>query len=810
MAKAKNTYGPVQLTPANKLYLYQLLSESIGIGKQTFSTRALEALAEQEITPEALGHESAQSLFEALSDFVQLTPFKGGRLYVTVLRQEEWDSALEAAGSGAPEGGKQAGGKGKPWKRRKGGLKPVRPKLIEPVAEEPVEEEPPAKEAAENKTAADAAVDGAAKTSDEAEASVAPGADDATSGTGETAEEDVVATETLAAPKTVGAAPKFAEAGTASFGSNEGTASRVPNILEQIAAQAGAAEAAASTVEPAAEGEVAAKATAGAAGEQQATADAQTEGAPNQQIASSATTEAEMDGADDDKPTAPEAPKQASPLASLLEQIEAQTVPFDVAPAEPSTGAHAGQGAAAAQATSQRSATASPASAATATAAGRRTSNAELPKSFIDEVSPKAALMGLLTRMLPIDADILTILDEDWRVARATGTATGSRNLVTFPLRYLQEDGSAPVSVTIKRSSKATDARRWQLALVDGDDGTGRAHEAVGLEGLPQEQGGCWAQLSPRSHAASMADPARDLAQFMEIGTWEQALGTLARTAAPERWNYPGEGVGAKSRYGVLRDYLASTLARVRATDALATAADGSLAAFDTGLLSPLDEKLYAVLSPTGIDIPWHLEGFAEAGSGELGSRLVAAIGELPAQASYLRSIDDVAPRVGAMVIPDYRALLSECLDRLPQGWLREQLGGAGASAAFEALCAATAPAEQTSAKRTLAHAIEGEPALFRRLCRALDDAIGLSMRRAQASYRHVAPAYDAARDRMLLMLPLALVDETSVDCALALELMPSGAYQAASVVTLPAAYAAARTISSQMPTWLTAERALG
>ena len=517
-----------------------------------------------------------------------------------------------------------------------------------------------------------------------------------------------------------------------------------------------------------------------------------------------------MGGADDDKPTAPEAPKQASPLASLLEQIEAQTVPFDVAPTEPSTGAHAGQGAAAAQATSQRSATASPASAATATAAGKPARNAELPKSFIDEVSPKAALMGLLTRMLPIDADILTILDEDWRVARATGTATGSRNLVTFPLRYLQEDGSAPVSVTIKRSSKATDARRWQLALVDGDDGTGRAHEAVGLEGLPQEQGGCWAQLSPRSHAASMADPARDLAQFMEIGTWEQALGTLARTAAPERWNYPGEGVGAKSRYGVLRDYLASTLARVRATDALATAADGSLAAFDTGLLSPLDEKLYAVLSPTGIDIPWHLEGFAEAGSGELGSRLVAAIGELPAQASYLRSIDDVAPRVGAMVIPDYRALLSECLDRLPQGWLREQLGGAGASAAFEALCAATAPAEQTSAKRTLAHAIEGEPALFRRLCRALDDAIGLSMRRAQASYRHVAPAYDAARDRMLLMLPLALVDETSVDCALALELMPSGAYQAASVVTLPAAYAAARTISSQMPTWLTAERALG
>ncbi len=790
MAKAKNTYGPVQLTPANKLYLYQLLGESIGIGKQTFSTRALEALAEQEITPESLGHESAQSLFEALSDFVQLTPFKGGRLYVTVLRQEEWDDALEATGSAKPEGGKQAGGKGgkgKPWKRRKGGLKPVRPKLIEPAAEESVEEEPPAAETAASEAAVEPAADVVVEKGDEAEASVVAGAGDTTDNANKTDEQ----------------APTAAEMNESATGSG------VPSILEQIEAQVGVVEPATSAAELAAEAQPAAKAAPGAAADEQQTAmDAQTNKLNGQQSATPQAADATAGNNAAEQP-APEAPKQSSPLASLLEQIEAQTVPFEPASTEPAANNLVGQSAPSSQATSQSDAAASPASTATV-AEGQPTRNAELPKSFIDEVSPKAALMGLLTRMLPIDADVLTILDEDWRVARATGTATGTRNLVTFPLRYLQEDGSAPVSVTIKRSSKATGARRWQLALVDGDDGTGRAHEAVGLEGLPQEQGGCWAQLSPRSHAASMADPARDLAQFMEIGTWEQALGTLARTAAPERWNYPGEGVGAKSRYGVLRDYLASTLARVRATDALATAADGTLAAFDTGLLSPLDEKLYAVLSPTGIDIPWHLEGFAEAGSGELGSRLVAAIGELPAQASYLRSIDDVAPRVGAMVIPDYRALLSECLDRLPQGWLREQLDGTGAAPAFEALCAAAAPAEQTSAKRTLAHAIEGEPALFRRLCRALDDAIGLSMRRAQASYRHVAPAYDAARDRMLLLLPLALVDETNVDCALALELMPSGAYQAASIVTLPAAYAAARTVSSQMPTWLTAEKALG
>ena len=422
----------------------------------------------------------------------------------------------------------------------------------------------------------------------------------------------------------------------------------------------------------------------------------------------------------------------------------------------------------------------------------------------------KPALLGLLTRILPIDADLMTVLDEDWRVARATGTATGSRNLVTFPLRYLVEDGSAPVTVTMRRQTRAGEARHWQLTLVDGDDGTGNAHEAAGLEGLPQAAGGCWAQLAPKPAAGTASpDPIRDLAQFMEIGTWELCLGTLATAAAPERWNYPGEGVGHASRYGVLRDYLAATLARVRATDALAVSADGTLAAFDTGLATAMDEELYVVMSATGTDIPWHLDGFATAGAGELGARLVAQLPELPVRASYLRSIDDVCVREGALVIPDYRSILADGADRLPRGFLTEQLTGTHAEEALEALLGGGTPAEHASALRTLSRTISGEPGRYRKTCRAIDDAIDLARRRSCRSYRYVAPAYDAARDRVVMLLPLAIVDDAQVDCALALELMPSGAYQAASVVSLPYAYAAARAVSAEMPTWLTAEKAL-
>ncbi len=190
--------------------------------------------------------------------------------------------------------------------------------------------------------------------------------------------------------------------------------------------------------------------------------------------------------------------------------------------------------------------------------------------------------------------------------------------------------------------------------------------------------------------------------------------GTLATAAAPERWNYPGEGVGRASRYGVLRDYLAATLARVRATDALAVSADGMLAAFDTGLATPMDEGLYAVMSATGTDIPWHLDGFATAGAGELGARLVAQLPELPARASYLRSIDDVCVREGALVIPDYRSILADGADRLPRGFT-EQLTGTHAEEALEALLGGGTPAEHASALRTLSRTISGEPGRYRK-----------------------------------------------------------------------------------------------
>lgn len=82
------------LSLGNHIYLYRLLRDAIGCGKQTFMTQVEEALAAGDMTAYDLGFESTRELLEELNDCIKLTVFKGGRLYATVIANEVWDTAL--------------------------------------------------------------------------------------------------------------------------------------------------------------------------------------------------------------------------------------------------------------------------------------------------------------------------------------------------------------------------------------------------------------------------------------------------------------------------------------------------------------------------------------------------------------------------------------------------------------------------------------------------------------------------------------------------------------------------------------------
>lgn len=131
------------LSVGNQIYLYRLLSESIGCGRQTIMGKVEEALAADRMGAEDLGFESTRALLEALDTFVALTVFKGGRIYATVTAQPAWDEALAA-----PE--KQAAPTGKSWKRKKAdkSLKPVRPRRVKRAVEAAPEAEAPDRDGA--------------------------------------------------------------------------------------------------------------------------------------------------------------------------------------------------------------------------------------------------------------------------------------------------------------------------------------------------------------------------------------------------------------------------------------------------------------------------------------------------------------------------------------------------------------------------------------------------------------------------------------------------------------------------------------
>ena len=134
------------LSLGNHIYLYRLLRDAIGCGKQTFMTQVEEALAAVDMTAYDLGFESTRELLEELNDCIKLTVFKGGRLYATVIANDAWDAAL-AKGEDKSKAAKGAKQSYKKKKRGEKDLKAVRPKHVkrpEPAVEVEVAPEPEA------------------------------------------------------------------------------------------------------------------------------------------------------------------------------------------------------------------------------------------------------------------------------------------------------------------------------------------------------------------------------------------------------------------------------------------------------------------------------------------------------------------------------------------------------------------------------------------------------------------------------------------------------------------------------------------
>ena len=418
------------LSLGNHIYLYRLLRDAIGCGKQTFMTQVEEALAAGDMAAYDLGFESTRELLEELGDCIKLTVFKGGRLYATVIANEAWDAAL-AKGEDKPKAAKGAKQSYKKKKRGEKDLKAVRPKHVKHPEPEPAVE---AKAAAEPEAEVEVLVEATV----EIETEIA-----ATTDSEVTSEQEVTETpeSAIEEPASQPEAPAFqnndifgdyAEDSQTDEPVEQDITAATPEpeapqpaisltvVYDPENANAGITTMASTPVEakPSVENENASQVEVGTV-----TADAPATVEPaDSAVKPEAATEPAPTTKPVPAPVCDQAPAPAPtpvPAAALIPEPAAPTIPED------------------------------------------------FPVDFATEVFCPGPLLHQLSTYLPFGADTLGIVGEYYWIARERGTIDAARNRASFPLRYTQAGERHEVTVRIRRNTTGGLGAAWTIDKVE-------------------------------------------------------------------------------------------------------------------------------------------------------------------------------------------------------------------------------------------------------------------------------------------------------------------------------------------------------
>lgn len=420
------------LSLGNHIYLYRLLRDAIGCGKQTFMTQVEEALAAGDMAAYDLGFESTRELLEELDDCIKLTVFKGGRLYATVIANEVWDAAL-AKGEDKSKAAKGAKQSYKKKKRGEKDLKAVRPKHVKRPEPEPVAEVAPEPEP-------EAEIEIAIEVTAEAETEIATTIDSRVISEQEaTAELDEAPKSTTEEAASQPETPAFqnndvfgdeAEDDQSDEPADQDTTESVPEpetpqpaisltvVYDPENANAGITTMASTPIE--------------------AKPNVENQSAP----------QVEFDTATADAPAIVEpADSAAMPKADTESVLGAEPAPvIEVTPVNEQAFAP----------------TMVPAPAPVAPAIPE-----DFPVDFATEVFCPGPLLHQLSTYLPYGADTLGIVGEYYWIARERGTIEAARNRASFPLRYTQAGERHEVTVRIRRNTTGGLGATWTIDKVE-------------------------------------------------------------------------------------------------------------------------------------------------------------------------------------------------------------------------------------------------------------------------------------------------------------------------------------------------------
>lgn len=422
------------LSLGNHIYLYRLLRDAIGCGKQTFMTQVEEALAAGDMAAYDLGFESTRELLEELDDCIKLTVFKGGRLYATVIANEAWDTAL-AKGEDKPKAAKGAKQSYKKKKRSEKDLKAVRPKHVKRAEPEPVAEVAP-----EPEPEPEAEIEVAIEVTAEAETEIAATTDP------KVISEQEATVELNEAPKstTEEAAdqpepPAFQNSDV--FG-DEAEDDQSDEPTDQDATESAPEP---ETPQPAISLTVVYDPENANAG---ITTMASTPIEAKSSVENQSTPQVELDTATADAPAIVEpADSAAMPKADTESVLGTEPAPvIEVTPVNEQASAPA---------------------MAPAPAPAAPTIPEDFPIDFATEVFCPGPLLHQLSTYLPYGADTLGIIGEYYWIARERGTIEAARNRASFPLHYTQAGERHEVTVRIRRNTTGGLGSTWAIDKVE-------------------------------------------------------------------------------------------------------------------------------------------------------------------------------------------------------------------------------------------------------------------------------------------------------------------------------------------------------
>lgn len=420
------------LSLGNHIYLYRLLRDAIGCGKQTFMTQVEEALAAGDMTAYDLGFESTRELLEELDDCIKLTVFKGGRLYATVIANEAWDAAL-AKGEDKPKTAKGAKQSYKKKKRGEKDLKAVRPKHVKrPEPEAMVEAAPEP----EPETEIEVAIEVTA----EAETEIAATTDS------EVISEQEATVELNEAPKsTTEEAADQPE--PSAFQNSDVFGDEAEDDQSDEPADQDATESTPEpeTPQPAISLTVVYDPENANAG---ITTMASTPIEAKSSVENENATQVELDTATANAPAIVEsADSAAMPKVGTESVLGTEPVPVvEVTPVNEQAFAPAMV----------------PTPAPVAPAIPE-----DFPVDFATEVFCPGPLLHQLSTYLPYGADTLGIVGEYYWIARERGTIEAARNRASFPLRYTQDGERHEVAVRIRRNTTGGLGATWTIDKVE-------------------------------------------------------------------------------------------------------------------------------------------------------------------------------------------------------------------------------------------------------------------------------------------------------------------------------------------------------